>query len=221
MRSTLKTFTVCQYLTDTATEWRPEDWTAYKMVKALKGDDVKGYFDVKIGGSNYRFDNSNKDKFVELIPSALAKIVNDEFSYDVAIVPIPNSTVTDISSNDFKTLNLAIHTCAKAKGNHSPEPLLVFREPQIPSRKGGRRSPEYFESAYKLIRKVDKPIVLLDDVCTTGAHFIGATWKLQANGMNVIGAVAFGRSTKQQFENAISRRTEELDITKVVSDFDF
>ena len=39
----LKVITLCAYLTDIETAWRSEDYDASKMVKALKGDEIKGF----------------------------------------------------------------------------------------------------------------------------------------------------------------------------------
>jgi hypothetical protein len=219
MQSKLKLFTLCQYLTDTETEWRQEDWTAYKMVKSLKGHEVKGYFELSLSGKTRRFDNANSAEFAKLVPGALSKVLSDEFQGGAAIVPIPNSNVTSLKSEPFNTLHIARSMNEIAGPKYPVEPLLVFKEAQVPSHKGGRRSPQYFETAYNLINNTDMPIVLIDDVCTTGAHFIGACWKLHSSGMNVIGAIAFGKSTKQRFDKAIERRAEELDLTKYIIDF--
>ena len=73
----LKVITLCAYLTDIETAWRSEDYDASKMVKALKGDEIKGFFTVNIKGKTTRFDNSNCAQFVKLIPGAMAKALSE------------------------------------------------------------------------------------------------------------------------------------------------
>jgi hypothetical protein len=65
-------------------------------------------------------------------------------------------------------------------------PALVFAEQQVKSREGGPRDPYHFENVYRIVRDVEAPIVLLDDVCTTGAHMIGACWKLKSPKRNIV-----------------------------------
>jgi hypothetical protein len=49
--ATLKLISICAYLTDGDVKWRPEDHRATKMVKAVKGDPIKGYFSSVVGGN--------------------------------------------------------------------------------------------------------------------------------------------------------------------------
>jgi hypothetical protein len=58
------------------------------------------------------------------------------------------------------------------------------------------------------------PIILLDDVCTGGGHLIGAHWRLHSEKSPVVLACAFGRSTKEQIQNPVGLREDELDLTK-------
>jgi hypothetical protein len=52
----LKLVSICAYLTDVSVKWRDVDHTSSKMVKALKGDPIKGYLEHKIAGKVRRFD---------------------------------------------------------------------------------------------------------------------------------------------------------------------
>lgn len=142
MPSELRVISFCSYLTDVASQWRPEDHTALKMVKALKGDDIKGYFDLIVGGSRKRFDNSNIDSFVKLVPRMLANQLKREFQEKATIVPIPNSHVVDPDDDDFKIRKMAQELSEASNGQFSVAPVLVFKDPQQKSRGGGHRSPQ-------------------------------------------------------------------------------
>jgi hypothetical protein len=67
----LKLISLCAYLTDTSSAWRGVDHTATKMVKALKGERINGYFDHTIAGKVRRFNQGNIQDFVERIPPGL------------------------------------------------------------------------------------------------------------------------------------------------------
>jgi hypothetical protein len=211
----LKLITLCSYLTVRPPEWRQVDHDASKMVKALKGDTINGYFHAKIADKNTRFDQSNAADFVKRIPLALAKMIARHVEGPATIVPIPNAHVTDPAIPDFRTLDLAKSVAAASRDQFSVVPALVFKKPQIKSRKGGPRSPHYFEQAYRLASDLKGKIVLLDDVCTSGGHIIGAYWKLEAPpARDVVLACAFGRSTKEQVNTPVGPREQTLNVNK-------
>jgi adenine/guanine phosphoribosyltransferase-like PRPP-binding protein len=211
----LKLITLCSYLTETSQQWRQADWDASWMVKALKGDPINAYFDVLIAGKLTRFDQSNVADFVARIPRALAKMIKLHVEGPATLVPIPNSHVTGIATPDFKTLELAKLIASASGGQFNVVPALVFKKPQIKSRKGGPRSADHCEDAYRLASDVKGKIVLIDDVCTSGGHIIGAYRKLHAPPKrDIVLACTFGRSTKQQVNTPIGPREEVLDVSR-------
>jgi hypothetical protein len=215
----LRLITLCSYLTAPDPPWRQSDHDASKMVKALKGDAIKGYFSAKIGNQWTRFDQSNVDAFLKRIPLALAKVIALEFDGPAALVPIPNSDATSPDAANFRTLQLAKDVATASKGKLMAVPALVFAKAQQKSRTGGPRSADHFEQAYKIVYDVRGPIVLIDDVCTSGGHLIGAYRKLHAPPeREVVLACAFGRSTREQVNVPVGVRKETLDVH---SPFDF
>jgi hypothetical protein len=212
---TLKLVSICAYLTDVSVKWRGIDHTSSKMVKALKGDPITGYFDHKIAGKVRRFDQTNIQEFLDRIPPAMAKLIARHVSTKATIVPIPNSHVVDVQTLNFRTLDLAKAVARVSKDQLQAVPALVFTEPQEKSRDGGPRNPYHFENVYRIVRDVEEPIVLLDDVCTSGAHIIGAYWKLASPKRKVVLASAFGRTTGVQLDAPISVREETLDVSRI------
>jgi hypothetical protein len=212
---TLKLVSICAYLTDVSVEWRGIDHTASKMVKALKGDPINGYFEHKIAGKVRRFDKTNIKDFLDRVPPAMAKLIARHVSTKATIVPIPNSHVVDVQSINFRTSELAKAVAAASNGQFEAVPALVFTQPQEKSRGGGPRDPYHFESVYRIVTDVKGPIVLLDDVCTSGAHMIGAYWRLKSPNRTVVLASAFGRTTGAQLEAPISVREETLDVWRI------
>jgi hypothetical protein len=214
MPSELKVISLCAYLTEVANPWRPEDHTASKMVKAIKGDEIKGYFECKIGENSYRFDNSNAHKFAKLVPQLLYNAISKEVGEPATIVPIPNSHITDPTQSGFKTLEIANEIAERSKGRFTTTPALVFAEQQQKSREGGPRSPFHFEHAYEVTQQVSGPVILLDDVITGGGHLIGACWKLGSAQCDIILGCTFGMSTKEQLDNPIRRHVQILSLEK-------
>jgi predicted amidophosphoribosyltransferase len=192
------------------------------MVKALKGDPMHpdAYFFVKIGGVRKQFDQSNRGDFVKRIPRALAKMILRKIDDPAILVPIPNSHVTEPNADSFRTLELAKAVADESGGKLRAVPALVFHEPQQKSREGGSRDPDYFVDAYERVAvKVEGPVVLIDDVCTSGAHMIGAYRKLHLPPRrDVVLACAFGRTTWDQINEPLGPREETLDVR---SPFDF
>lgn len=208
--SNLKLISLCAYLTDTSVDWRGSDHCATKMVKALKGDAIKGYFDYKIAGKLKRFDQSNISEFVSRIPKALAKQLLRHHAEAATLVPIPNSHVVSPTTPNFKTLDLANQIAEESGGLFSVSPALVFKEVQKKARDGGARSVEHFLKYYKKTKIVTGPIILIDDVCTSGSHLIAAHKLLHSDSSPVELACTFGRTTKIQHDHPIGLRVETL-----------
>jgi hypothetical protein len=207
----LKLVSLCAYLTDTSLPWRNVDHKATKMVKALKGESINGYFEQEVAGRLRRFDQNNIQEFLARIPRALARMIARHVEGRATLIPIPNAHVTKPDEATFPTLVLAQAVARESRGNLSAVPALVFSESQMKSREGGPRSPHHFEAVYRVATSVTGPIVLLDDVCTTGGHIIGAYWKLHGPPIRrVMLACAFGRTTKEQLANPVGVREEHL-----------
>jgi hypothetical protein len=102
--------------------------------------------------------------------------------------------------------------CATSEGSRLHQPLC--NEVQQKSRGGGPRDASHFEKAYHIVQSLTGPIILLDDVCTSGGHLIGAHWRLHCEKSPVVLACTFGRSTKEQLENPVGLREDELDLTR-------
>lgn len=211
--ASLKLISVCSYLTDTDVKWRPEDHRAAKMVKAIKGDEIKGYFHSVVGGQYRKYDQNNVDQFVDRVPRALAGNIRRHNSATATLVPIPNSHVVAPDTPGFKTLELAEKIAAHSGGLLTVKPAIVFHLPQQKSRQGGPRDPDHFEKAYKLVERVEGPIILFDDVCTGGGHLIGAHRLLHNQQKSpVVLACTFGRSTKTQRENPVGLLEERIPL---------
>jgi predicted amidophosphoribosyltransferase len=195
------------------------------MVKALKEQSFNGYFEIIAGTTRRRFDRENASEFLPVIHRRLARAILQRTEGPLSMVPIPNSPVTFVDHPDFRTKKLAEGIARYGGGRLSCVPYLVFSEPQPSSHSGGgSREPLHLESVYRLVGQPTGTIVLIDDVLTTGAHLIGAYWKLADTGCDVALASTWGRTTAQQLNPVWEDREELLDLGRQApefEDFDF
>jgi hypothetical protein len=182
------------------------------MVKAVKGRPITHPFHFKVGGQLRRFDQKNIEEFVERVPRALAKMLKRHVSGSATIVPIPNSHVTDVDDDGFRTLEIAEKIAESSGGQFSTVPALIFSEPQRKSSsQGGSRDPSHFQKVYRITTQLRGPIILFDDVCTSGAHLIGAYRRLHfPPRCSIAIACSFGRSTKVQLPAPVGEHQETL-----------
>lgn len=207
----LKVVTLCSYPAGDF-PFRPDDHTASKMVKAVKGDPINGYFGLKLDAGYRKFDENNIHEYRRMVPDWMCHQILKRIEGSATIVPIPNSHVISADTQNFRTLALALAIAECSKGQLTALPALVFKEPQQKAREGGPRRPLDLYLKYKVIEQVQGQIVLMDDVKTNGGHLIGAKWAIEKNGPGkVILACAFGRTVREQVEDPVSVLDEILD----------
>ena len=211
--SELKVVSLCSYLTGELAA-RKIDWPAIKMVKALKGDPINGYFDLTVGGVNRRFNQQNIREYLDCVPQAMAAAILERIDGNATLVPIPNSHVVTPTDPNFSTLSLAHGISAASSGRLKTTAALVFSEPQEKARKGGPRGASHLHAAYKLVADVSGPIVLVDDVWTLAGHLKAACWKLEASHRSVILACTVGRTTHEYVEIPVSVQEHMIDLSR-------
>src|SRR5271154_5725000 len=117
MSAPITVWSLLYYLTEIdGITWRQDDWTTNRIVKAVKGEPFKGYFQVVAGGRHYRFDQSNLHQFMPALFGAVAAKLNELVDGPFDLVPIPNSTATVTDGADFRTLAHAREIAAKLEG---------------------------------------------------------------------------------------------------------
>ena len=133
--------------------WRDADYTTYKIVKALKGEPIKGYFQIKIGGQSKRFDRSNVVEFMPPLFQAVATKLNELAQGEFDIVPIPNSSATVRDKAEFKTLAHARAVAAVVGARATAVPSLRWKTAKTPARKGGSRDPQIHLQNLQVVQK--------------------------------------------------------------------
>ena len=86
---------------------------------------------------------------------------------------------------------------------------------RIASREGGSRDPAVLHPNMAL--RNDLPpgdIIMVDDVMTSGGHFVAAAWKLGDHGRSATLALACGRSLDTAIDDPFAVDPEDVDITR-------
>src|ERR1700733_1066276 len=83
--------------------WRPQDYTTSKMKKIVKGEEIKGYFEIMVGNQRKRFDNDNRADFLPYLYNAMATKIKSIITVPIEIVPIPNKIALAKNHDPFPT----------------------------------------------------------------------------------------------------------------------
>jgi hypothetical protein len=211
----LKVISLCSYLTGEL-KARSIDWPAIKMVKALKGDPINGYFDLSLSGVTHRFTQQNVSEFLDFVPRAMASAILQRIEGHATLVPIPNSHVVRPDEPNFPTLNLANGIAAASGGRLKTAAALVFAEPQEKARKGGPRGADHLQVAYKIIGNVEGPVILIDDVWTLGGHLKAACRKLKSPQRSIILACTVAHTTHEHVDEPVAVQEHTIDLRRAV-----
>jgi|SRR5581483_27556 len=215
MSDTIQTHSFLYYLTEVdGISWRSQDYMTNKMVHAVKGDAIKGYFDVSVNAKGRRYRQENIDEFIAIMMNTVAgklrTLINSEFS----LVPIPNSEVTPGTKDEFRTLSHA-RRIAKIIGTRAQAvPALRWKQPKASARRGGTRDPQVLFDNLTVVDDLKAPVILFDDVITTGAQMIASCRRLKSVGIQPAAGIVVGRATKHQWPSMIGWQEEEVDFAE-------
>jgi adenine/guanine phosphoribosyltransferase-like PRPP-binding protein len=210
--TTLKVVQGFKYLTKTeGIVWRQDDYTINKIVKSVKGESFSKYFRRPVDGIYRDFTSVNAHVYVNYMCRKagifLAKRVNGPF----AIVPVPNSDADLASTVEFRTLHVARLIAKHSPADVETDEFLRWKHklPKTHS-EGGSRDPDVLLSNLHLKYRPDRPVVIFDDVMTSGAHLEAAYRKLEAAGCRVVLAFVFARATKVQEPTPLKAEEREI-----------
>jgi hypothetical protein len=219
----LRVISLVYYLT-TAGEggpaWREQDWTANRVIKCVKGEEVKGWFTVPLRSGERRFDEQTKDELVTIICRNIALKLGTLNAKPVCLVPIPNSGATVKAKRRFRSLELADRVAAESKNRVEAVAALRWKTALAPSHKGGPRDPALLLDNLVLTTRPQKPVVLFDDVLTSGGHMVACYRCLRAAGITPIAGVVIGRATPNQKPKMVGWQEELLPVAERPVEFD-
>jgi predicted amidophosphoribosyltransferase len=179
----------------------------------LKGEPIKGYAQISIGGVAFRLEDSNKQEFLTRLWGAMGRgfATNQE---PAAIVPIPNSAGIVGAPASYRTLLYAQEIAANSGGKLVAVDALRWKNAAgAVHKQAGFRSPGPRFENLTVIQKPDRPVVLFDDVITSGSSFIAAVWRLSEVESTPIEGVVIARRPPTQQPKMFESKQEELENT--------
>lgn len=131
------------------------------------------------------------------------------------LIPIPSSKTIVDSPEDFRTFKITQEIAARVP-NATATSLLRFIEPRPSSREeGGSRDPEVLYPNMTLKNNLPPgQIILIDDIMTSGGHFIAASWELDDHNRSARLALACGRSLDAPIDDPFTVAPEDIDIAR-------
>jgi len=197
-------------LTQLEDPWAERHWIAKKMQDILKGETVNGYFYLTVDKRQKRFDGSNQGEAQDLVCISAGRKLEGK-PKPFTIVPIPNSAASIAAAGTYATLRLATAIAGKMTTPQLVVDALRWVRPITSSRAGGSRDPDVLAANLQVVRVPQSPVILLDDVMTTGGHFVAAAQVLRARGVIVRSGIALTRTTWESDAGTLGWQTEILD----------
>ena len=202
------------YRSEIGSKWRPADFDVRNLVKSLKGEPFNGYSDIGFSGKSYRIAAADSapayDLWSRWAAAGLAKL----YPGKTIVVPVPAS----------EQVKYAQDTCPVRMANKlaalMPQRVAVgnflrhkTKQPKAHA-EGGTRDPDLILATLDCrVTPADTklPIVLIDDVMTTGGHLIAAARMLRARGVNVEHVLVAGRAKREAVANPYKVPPEDIE----------
>ncbi|WP_152278173.1 hypothetical protein [Methylorubrum populi] len=145
------------------------------------------------------------DVALDLAGQVLAERLLELAPEPVTLVPIPNSHAHVGVPPTFRTLRLAEAVAARSEGRNRACPALLWavaKEKQ--HQMGGYRSANQFYPNLRITQALETPVVLIDDVVTSGSQMLASAYLLRKAGVTVLFGMAVGRATTEQTDRVLS-----------------
>lgn len=200
-------------------KWTNSDWKVSKLVKACKGEAFGGFAEFTVGGRTYRLEPGRRELALNIAALFAGKRLSDGGLSSAVLVPIPASSTTNFDQECTASLICcALNNVLRAT---TTERCLAFKEEHLAAHRGGMRNATLIQQGLKFRRfnAGGRPIVLVDDVLTSGSHLRGAAAVLRAHGHSVSTALVLARTSYGNVENAF--KTTPVDIEAPPSDASF
>ena len=187
-------------------------------MKSLKGEPFNGYSDFKFSGKVYQINAQDSSAAYYLWSNWARRILNDLNLGKIALVPVPSSSqikfgqdtcparmansVAALIPRDAVVGNFLRHTATQPKA-HS---------------QGGSRDPDQIAATLDCrVMDASLPVVLIDDVMSTGGHLKACARVLRQHGLTVEHVLLAGRTVWSVVPNPYVVAPEDIED---VPDFD-
>jgi predicted amidophosphoribosyltransferase len=193
--------------------WRSDDYNVRDFIYALKDRDINKHSWLKVRGTWHKFDNANRQDVVGWFGMIVADYLTaNPVEAPFMLVPVPGSKVDVKFAGTQRTAELAEAIAAEMDGAAIVLDTLRQKAP-MPSANaqgGTRDAAELFEHLVLLDDVTDLPIVLVDDVLTSGGHLQACATILREAGADVLLAVVAARADASQVPDPFAVRIEDI-----------
>jgi hypothetical protein len=182
----LKVYSFLRYLT-VGGNWHQSYYDTNKLVKCLKGASFNGYVDVVSKGKRTRIEESNSEDAIEHLGALIGTQLTLKPNVTYYLCSVPDSSCTVKANRVSKVDRLA-----RAIQRNAPILKiwdgLRFKRKMPKSSETNERDPAVLYQSLELLADppTDGTFILVDDVCTSGAHFKAAAALLRARGVKAI-----------------------------------
>jgi len=125
----------------------------------------------------------------------------------------PETTIMPASTLSHRTSTIATEIANKVGGNVTVRDVLRWKKEYASARSGGTRDPLILYNNLKITKPGSwkLPVILVDDVLTSGGHLMACTAILRENGARVDLAVCAGRTVQESPRNPFEVQVEEVE----------
>lgn len=182
-------------------ERRDDDWAAYHVRNVLKGDPLNGYFYAPFENAYRRFDRKNVDQLIDSLVHDIAEKLRELSPDGATLVPIPNSSATAESRDEYRTLRLAKAVVSVCGSEFGVSDGLRWKKAKSSSHGGaGHRDPKEHLKNLVITTRIEGRTVLFDDFLTTGSQMCAAHRCLAHKGCEPTFGITFARTTHEAEE---------------------
>lgn len=198
------------YRTSIDQDWRPIDHQMNKLVKILKGEPINGFLDLQVAGRTRRYTQENAETLLPVIHFAIAAKLRSEMDGNFSLVPVPNKRAV-LGVDAFPTRTSAEAIAAIIGDRASVAPCLRWKALLAKARSGGPRNPDILADNLELSDLPEGPVVLYDDVLTSGGHIIACSRVLAEAGNMPVLAMTLGWATEMIIPRPFDWREQILE----------
>lgn len=196
--------------------WRDEDYQILKLVKSLKGKEVKGTATITdVHGTRRQISNGSSVNARLIFGYWALKRLRELDLGPVRLVPVPSSKCVEFG-NAGAALEMARWT--HQIGRQTMPDLVVsswlrFAQPMLSaSSEGGTRNQAEIQAALRVSPDVQPcQAVLVDDVKTTGAHLRACAERLRQSGVSVSHVLVAASTSWTQHPTPLNVASEDIE----------
>jgi hypothetical protein len=200
----------CRFLTDINTAWQQAHYDARAIVRALKNEQFKGYATLKIRGKWQTLDAAHPEIAVDWFADQVFTTTAFQANAKYSLCPMPDSSCTVTSKRPSKTMRLAEALVTRIPSLSVWDGLRFSRQMPKSSETNMRDTQVLYDAMVCRANLPDAFLIVLDDVCTSGAHAVAAAARLRASGATRISSMSAVRTMLSSDESVFGFRDDPL-----------